>query len=84
MSLPELNDPFIEVKYVELDETEAKALVEKYNEEGRKAGYGPQYSSKRPRNEWNDRRNFSRHGQSKYEYFIFRDIYFKFQKLFNN
>ncbi|RZF32122.1 hypothetical protein LSTR_LSTR003985 [Laodelphax striatellus] len=42
--LPEKGDIFKEVEFVELDEAEAQKLVDRYNKEGRDAGYGPQVS----------------------------------------
>ncbi|XP_067007718.2 heterogeneous nuclear ribonucleoprotein U-like protein 1 [Anabrus simplex] len=52
-TLPEKGDVFSEVIYTELGEEEARALVQKYNNEGRDAGYGAQH--KRPRMDNRDR-----------------------------
>ncbi|KAF2882590.1 hypothetical protein ILUMI_23607 [Ignelater luminosus] len=41
MSLPRRGDWLEEVTYVELGEDEAKTLVQKYNQQGREAGFGP-------------------------------------------
>lgn len=41
MSLPKRGDWLEEVTYVELNEDEAKAVVQKYNQQGREAGFGP-------------------------------------------
>lgn len=73
MTLPEVGESFTEVLYPESDEATAKALVEKYNENGRRAGFGPQYkrrsfSNNRARDNWDhgrDRRS-SQYGGSKY------------------
>lgn len=37
-----------EVKFVELGEKEAQETVQKYNKQGREAGYGPNFSNKKP------------------------------------
>lgn len=42
MVLPETGDWLEEITFTELPETEAKAEVEKYNKEGKDAGYGYQ------------------------------------------
>lgn len=41
MNLPRRGDWLEEVSYVELNEEDAKALVQKYNHQGREAGFGP-------------------------------------------
>lgn len=47
-SIPTTCDWLNEVKFVELAEKEAQEMVQKYNKEGREAGYGPNFSSKKP------------------------------------
>lgn len=63
MSLPRAHDWVEEVTYAELDETEAKAQVQKYNTQGREAGFGPpshgnwkRFRDNRGPPRWNDRR----------------------------
>lgn len=41
MSLPKVGDWLEEVTYVELDEQQAKTMIQKYNKEGRDNGFGP-------------------------------------------
>lgn len=41
MSLPKVGDWLEEVTYVELDEQQAKTMVQKYNKEGKDNGFGP-------------------------------------------
>lgn len=40
MSIPRVGEWLEEVEYVELGEEEARALVQKYNKQGRDAGFG--------------------------------------------
>lgn len=41
MSLPRCEEWLEEVTYLELNEEESKAIVHKYNQQGRDAGFGP-------------------------------------------
>ncbi|XP_012278100.1 heterogeneous nuclear ribonucleoprotein U-like protein 1 isoform X2 [Orussus abietinus] len=60
-SAPAVGDCFDAVEWVELAEEEAKKLIEKYNKEGKDAGYGQaQPQSKRPRLERSDSHRDSR------------------------
>lgn len=64
MSLPKVGDWVEEVLYTDLDEEEAKKMVEKYNAQGKEAGFGPiphnnwkkGYRDNRGPPRWNDRR----------------------------
>jgi hypothetical protein len=49
--LPVKGDPFDEVRYEELSESESRKLVEMYNKEAADAGFGPSSPHKRPRTE---------------------------------
>lgn len=40
MSIPRVGEWLEQVEYVELDEEEARAVVQKYNKQGRDAGFG--------------------------------------------
>ena len=67
--IPEVGEVFSEVTYVELPEEEARAQVEKYQEEAKEKGYSAQsHQSKRFKSERSgssgDRRFDDRHGGS--------------------
>lgn len=62
MNIPSTGDLLDEVIYAELGEEEAKAVVQKYNVQGKEAGYGPgnqnQIKSRHQnRNRWQNKRN---------------------------
>ncbi|XP_018576808.1 heterogeneous nuclear ribonucleoprotein U-like protein 2 [Anoplophora glabripennis] len=57
MSLPEKGDWLEEVTYVELEESEAKEIVKKYNAAGKEAGYGSEKRFGRRDDRWQNRRN---------------------------
>lgn len=46
---PVVGEFFDAVDWIELDKEEGKKLIEKYNKEGKEAGYGQQQTNKRPR-----------------------------------
>jgi hypothetical protein len=58
MSLPQKGDWIDEVVYAGVPEEEAKALVQKYNAQGREAGYGVQrrFGHRDDRHRWQNRR----------------------------
>ncbi|XP_066595276.1 heterogeneous nuclear ribonucleoprotein U-like isoform X2 [Prorops nasuta] len=56
-SAPTIGELFDSVEWVELNEEEGKKLIEKYNKEGKEAGYGTQQANKRPRFERSDNRD---------------------------
>lgn len=58
MSLPEKGDWLEEVTYVELEETEAKEIVKKYNTAGKEAGYGGEKRFGRRDDRWYGRRKY--------------------------
>lgn len=60
MCLPSACDWVDEVTYAELEETKAKEVVQKYNKQGREAGYGPNYTAKQHHS--NNQRNNNRRG----------------------
>ena len=53
-SAPVVGESFDSIEWVELEEEDAKKLIEKYNKEGKDAGCGQQQSVKRPRFESRD------------------------------
>ncbi|GLV45568.1 uncharacterized protein CBL_02588 [Carabus blaptoides fortunei] len=63
MCLPTVCDWLDEVTYAELDESKAKEIVQKYNKQGREAGYGPNYTAKHSNNQRNKSNNGDRRGQ---------------------
>ncbi|GJQ77787.1 hypothetical protein Trydic_g16049 [Trypoxylus dichotomus] len=76
MSLPKVGDWLEEVTYVELDEQQAKTVVQKYNKEGRDNGFGPitqRRDYRDDRAKWNrNRRNDYRGGYRERNYQINR------------
>lgn len=64
MSLPEKGDWLEEVTYAELEETEAKEIIKKYNAAGKAAGYGNEKRFGRRDDRWPNRRNDYRRGKS--------------------
>lgn len=63
MSLPRTGEYLDEVIYAEMDEDASKSMIEKYNSQGRDAGYGqsnqnPIKSRNESRNRWQNKREF--------------------------
>ena len=64
---PVVGESFESVEYVELEEEEAKKVIENYNEEGKTAGYGPNKPHhKRHRYDSKDRNNRDKRSGCKY------------------
>lgn len=66
MSIPTSGDWLDEVTFGELDEEKAKETIQKYNKQGREAGYGPHYTGRQhSNNQKNDKRPYHGRNQSK-------------------